>query len=171
MQKITHGKIFDYIDDQVEPLFFILQVKITNEQFEICEIDFKKRKEIFNRRIRDIRRQDLANYNLPTYWEKQTTNCCRFVLNEDSKEYKTVKEKFDQTMSGLYNCIDSIERIQNQRWFKQYAAHRDAMKERLKENTEKVLFHGCNQDSANSIAEECFNRSYAGVNGILINLF
>lgn len=72
-------------------------------------------------------------------------------------------------MINSYNCIKSIERIQNQRWYKQYAAHREAMNERLKQETEKQLFHGCNEQAANSIVEECFNRSYAGVNGKYIN--
>ncbi|CAF3210279.1 unnamed protein product [Rotaria socialis] len=38
------------------------------------------------------------------------------------------------------------------------------MTDRLKENTEKILLHDCNQHSANSIVEECFNRSYAAIN-------
>ncbi|CAF5031518.1 unnamed protein product [Rotaria sp. Silwood1] len=137
-------------------------VNITNEQNETCLIDFNKNKEIFNNRIRSIRRQNLTNYSLPMHWQCQSTNCCRFILSEHSEEYKNIKDKFDQTMLGNYICIKSIERIQNQRWYKQYAAHRDAMNERLKQETEKMLFHGCNEDSANSIVEECFNRSYAG---------
>ncbi|CAF1056140.1 unnamed protein product [Rotaria sp. Silwood1] len=137
-------------------------VNITNEQNETCLIDFNKNKEIFNSRIRSIRRQNLTNYSLPMHWQCQSTNCCRFILSEHSEEYKNIKDKFNQTMLGNYICIKSIERIQNQRWYKQYAAHRDAMNERLKQETQKILFHGCNEDSANSIVEECFNRSYAG---------
>jgi hypothetical protein len=72
-------------------------------------------------------------------------------------------------MSGLYTHIKSIERIQNQRWYKQYAAHREAMDERLKQENEKKLFHGCNEQAANSIIEECFNRAFAGVNGKFSN--
>ncbi|CAF2592809.1 unnamed protein product [Rotaria sp. Silwood2] len=140
-------------------------VNITNEQSETCIIDFNKKEEIFNSRIRNIQRQNLTSYSLPTNWQFQSINCCRFILSEHLEEYKNIKEKFDLTMLGNYTCIKSIERVQNQRWYKQYAAHRDAMNERLKEDTEKILFHGCNEDSANSIVEECFNRSYAGVNG------
>ena len=74
-----------------------------------------------------------------------------------------------ETMLNSYNCIKSIERIQNQRWYKQYAAHRKAMNERFKQENEKQLFHGFNKKSADSIVEECFNRSYAGINGKFIN--
>ena len=99
-------------------------------------------------------------------WQYHSNNCYRFVLNEDTEEYKSIKQLFDQTMFNRYKSIKSIERIQNQRWYKQYAAHRDAMNERLKENTERRLFHGCSETAANSIIEECFNRAFAGVNGV-----
>ncbi len=72
-------------------------------------------------------------------------------------------------MLNSYICIKSIERIQNQRWYKQYVAHREAMNERLKQETERQLFHGCNEKAADCIIEECFNRSYAGTNGKFIN--
>ncbi|CAF4365154.1 unnamed protein product [Rotaria socialis] len=58
------------------------EVKITNEQGETCNIDFKKLKEIFNHRIRPMRRQNLANYSLPVRWQSQSTNCTRFLLDE-----------------------------------------------------------------------------------------
>ncbi|CAF3210260.1 unnamed protein product [Rotaria socialis] len=57
-------------------------VKITNEQGETCNIDFKKLKEIFNHRIRPMRRQNLANYSLPVRWQSQSTDCTRFLLDE-----------------------------------------------------------------------------------------
>ncbi|CAF1031890.1 unnamed protein product [Adineta ricciae] len=143
---------------------------IINEQDEKCRIDFSNNTETFNDRIRSIRRQQLVSISLPVNWQCQSNNCSRFVLNEDTEEYKSIKQSFDQTMLNLYKSIKSIERIQNQRWYKQYAAHRDAMNERLKENTERRLFHGCNETAANSIIEECFNRAFAGVNGTVYGL-
>ncbi|UJR15414.1 hypothetical protein I4U23_002361 [Adineta vaga] len=140
-------------------------IEITNEQDELCQINFANSTETFNDRIRAIRQRHLISVRLPNHWQCQSGNFCRFLLNEDTDEYKNVKQLFDQTMANLYVSIKSIERIQNQRWYKQYTAHHEAMSERLKENIEKRLFHGCTETAANSIVEECFNRSFAGING------
>ena len=68
-------------------------------------------------------------------------------------------------MRGSYNQIIRIERIQNERWYMQYLAHRQDFLTRLKMDTEQRLFHGCPEQAASSIIEGCFNRSYAGING------
>jgi hypothetical protein len=47
----------------------------------------------------------------------------------------------------------------------QYLAHHEDFKKRLSTDTEKRLYHGCPEQAANSIIEDCFNRSFAGVNG------
>jgi hypothetical protein len=41
------------------------------------------------------------------------------TLKTSSKEYQTVLEQFNKTMAGQYTQIIKIERIQNQRWYKQ----------------------------------------------------
>ncbi|CAF0761828.1 unnamed protein product [Didymodactylos carnosus] len=64
-----------------------------------------------------------------------------------------------------YTQILQIERIQNQRWFKQYSAHQEEFLQRLGATTETWLFHGCSDQAAKNIQQECFNRSHAGVNG------
>lgn len=143
---------------------------IVNDEDEQCEIDFSKSEERCNQRVRTVRRRPLTSSSLPSHWQSQSENCSRFALSELSEEYKTIKERFHQTMNTPYKEIVSIERIQNQRWYKQYDAHRVAMHERLKENTEKQLFHGCSGAAAESIIHECFNRGYAGVNGKRVRL-
>ena len=37
--------------------------------------------------------------------------------------------------------------------------------QRLKRDTERLLFHGCPEQAANGIIKDYFNRSCAGVNG------
>ncbi|CAF3979760.1 unnamed protein product [Rotaria sp. Silwood1] len=49
----------------------------------------------------------------------------------------------------------------------QYIAHKEDFERRLKKNTEKSLYHGCPEQAANLIIEDCFNRSFAGKNGTL----
>jgi hypothetical protein len=46
-------------------------------------------------------------------------NFKRVALLDSFKEYKDVVNQFDTTMSGSYLKIVRIERIQNERWYKQ----------------------------------------------------
>jgi hypothetical protein len=68
-------------------------------------------------------------------------------------------------MKGKYTTIIKIERIQNERWHIQYSAHSRDFKKRLNVDTEKRLYHGCPEHAASLIMGDCFNRSFAGVNG------
>jgi hypothetical protein len=86
----------------------------------------------------------------------------------NTDEYKSIVTNFDQAMKGKYTQIQQIERIQNERWYMQYLAHSRDFKKRLNKDTEKRLYHGCPQQAAHAISDDCFNRSFAGVNG---NLF
>ncbi|CAF1115474.1 unnamed protein product, partial [Didymodactylos carnosus] len=90
----------------------------------------------------------------------------RIPLQSSLSEYTTVLQRFNETMVNNYLKIVRIERIQNERWYKQYKAHRDEFKERFNNNfNEKLLFHGSTDTVADQIVNECFNRSFAGVNG------
>ncbi|CAF4505891.1 unnamed protein product [Rotaria magnacalcarata] len=62
--------------------------------------------------------------------------------------------------------IIQIERIQNQRWFKQYSAHKCEFRQKLGKQTEQWLFHGCDERSSKNIEVEWFNRSYAGQHAV-----
>jgi hypothetical protein len=95
----------------------------------------------------------------------------RLPIRPNTAEYNIIVEEFNKTMFGHYNKINRIERIQNERWYKQYLVHQDDFKKRLKMNTEKFLYHGCSDMAADSIIEEYFNRSFAGKNGKLNVLF
>jgi len=106
-----------------------------------------------------------TKYELPSTWEKANENKIFFQLSNTSEEYKTIAVRFNQAMTGKYTSIIQIERIQNERWYIQYLAHSHNFKERLNEDTEKSLFHGCPEQAARLISEDCFNRSFAGVNG------
>jgi O-acetyl-ADP-ribose deacetylase (regulator of RNase III) len=90
----------------------------------------------------------------------------RFIVSKNTDEYNSVINKFHEAMKGQYTEIIKLERIQNERWRMQYIAHWKDFKKRLNEDTEKRLYHGCPESAANSIIEDCFNRSFAGVNGI-----
>jgi hypothetical protein len=68
-------------------------------------------------------------------------------------------------MQGNCKQVIRLERIQNERWFMQYLAHARDFKKRLNEDTEKRLYHGCPETAAGAIIQDCFNRSFAGVNG------
>ncbi|UJR24224.1 hypothetical protein I4U23_027191 [Adineta vaga] len=106
-------------------------------------------------------------YKLPSTWEISKDSEMRFELSPNSSEYKSIKEKFEQSITNLSKEIIRIERIQNERWYMQYLAHSEDFKKRLNIDTEKRLFHGCPENAANSIVAECFDRSFAGAHATL----
>ncbi|CAF1263615.1 unnamed protein product [Adineta ricciae] len=91
----------------------------------------------------------------------------RCLVSKGTKEYQSIINEFDKKMKGKYTEIVKLERINNERWRTQYEAHRKDFKSRLNEDTEKILYHGCPEAAAKSIMQDCFNRSYAGINGTL----
>ncbi|CAF1484112.1 unnamed protein product [Didymodactylos carnosus] len=109
-------------------------------------------------------------HQIPETWEYSTNSDRRFILETDRDEYKFVVNEFNKRMNGKYSQIVQIERIQNKRWYMQYLAHRVDFKKRLNMETEKLLFHGCPEQAAKAIIEDCFNRSFAGVNVWLWNI-
>ncbi|CAF1454869.1 unnamed protein product, partial [Rotaria sordida] len=105
------------------------------------------------------------DYKLPSTWQISKEDKMRFDVSKNSNEYKSIVIDFNKSMKKNYQEIIKIERIQNERWYMQYLAHARDFQKRLNENTEKSLYHGCPEDAASSIIQDCFNRSFAGVNG------
>ncbi|CAF1273809.1 unnamed protein product, partial [Adineta ricciae] len=99
---------------------------------------------------------------LPSNWTQSADNSLRCLVPFNTQEYNSIANDFDQTMNGRYTSILRIERIQNVRWFVQYFAHSREFNKRLNENTERRLYHGCSHSAADSIIQDCFNRSFAG---------
>jgi hypothetical protein len=108
------------------------------------------------------------SYEIPSTWERTDDDQIRVIVSKKTDEYKSIISKFDEAMKGKYTEIIKLERIQNERWYMQYMAHAKDFKKRLKEDTEKRLYHGCQDHSADAIIKDCFNRSFAGVNGIIL---
>ncbi|CAF2688412.1 unnamed protein product [Rotaria sp. Silwood2] len=106
------------------------------------------------------------DYKLPSTWQTSNEDKMQFILSKNTNEYKSIVMDFDETMKNNYQEIIKIERIQNERWYMQYLAHARDFQKRLNEDTEKFLYHGCPEAAAYSIMHDCFNRSFAGVNGI-----
>ncbi|CAF0838552.1 unnamed protein product [Adineta steineri] len=94
----------------------------------------------------------------------------RTIVPKNTDEYNSIIDKFLQSMTNKYTQIIKLERIQNLRWHMQYMAHWEDFRKRLNKNTEKRLYHGCPSSAADSIIQDCFNRSFAGVNGTLYGL-
>ncbi|CAF1415425.1 unnamed protein product [Rotaria sordida] len=106
-------------------------------------------------------------FHLPATWQISKENKKRHIVSKDTDEYKSIFNQFDEAMKKGYKKIIKIERIQNERWFMQYTAHWTDFKKRLNKDTEKRLYHGCREEAANLIIEDCFNRSFAGVHGTI----
>ncbi|UJR08142.1 hypothetical protein I4U23_012418 [Adineta vaga] len=169
--EVQSGKWEQYsyqISDKIEDAHAktLSSIDFKNHKGERCRIDFSNMEEKYQTRIRKVCRKRIDS-SLPNNWDLSGTNLKRVTLSNSSTEYKDVLTKFDTTMKGNYREIVKIERIQNERWYKQYAAHRDEFTQRHKQPDERLLFHGCNKTSAEKIINECFNRAFAGVNGIV----
>ena len=108
-----------------------------------------------------------TDFQIPSTWTTLKTNQIKYIIPSHTDEYKSIISEFDKTMKRIYKDIVRLERIQNERWYMQYMAHWKDFKQRLNKDTEKLLYHGCSELSANLIVKECFNRSFAGVNGTL----
>ncbi|CAF1381804.1 unnamed protein product [Adineta steineri] len=143
-----------------------LNVDFTNDKEEKCRIIFATEEEHHGLNTRRIRR-NLLNSTLPSTWEPSDQNCKRVILSPTTSEYQNVLAQFHVTMLGKYSQIVKIERVQNERWYKQYDAHRDDFKRRYPKLDERQLFHGCSPTAADQIIRECFNRSFAGAHGIV----
>lgn len=102
---------------------------------------------------------------LPSTWQNSGGTTCRVVVPSNSSEYKQIGDQFVQSMKGKMKKIIRIERIENERWYFQYSAHKKDFLKRLNEETERRLYHGCPNQVLNSIIQDCFNRSFAGVHG------
>ncbi|UJR24483.1 hypothetical protein I4U23_005858 [Adineta vaga] len=89
----------------------------------------------------------------------------RVVLKKESDEYNLINTKFTMAMKGHYKRIIKIERVQNEQWYRQYVTFKKDFKKRLDEDTERKLYHGCTQVSADLIIGSFFNRTFAGING------
>ena len=90
------------------------------------------------------------------------------LLDPSSNDYRIVLSEFMSTMtSSHYSTILRIELIWNECWYRQYMTHKKRFFQRLKRDTEKLLFHGCPEEASNSIIASYFNRSYAGAHGKL----
>lgn len=103
---------------------------------------------------------------MPSTWEKSDGQTIRFKLSIGSDEYNSIATTFDQAMRGQYKRIKQIERIQNERCYIQYLAHSQYFQKCHNRDTERRLYHGCPEQAVDSILKDCFNRSFAGVNGI-----
>lgn len=112
------------------------------------------------------------DYKVPSTWTGTAPGEKRVSVDLKSPECQPIFKQFDETMKGKYSRIVRIERIQNERWYMQYLAHKRDFYQRLNKDTEKRLFHGCPEDAAKLIINDCFNRSFAGKNGsIFLCLF
>ena len=88
-----------------------------------------------------------------------------FSLAQDSQEFKTVEEKFLQSLRGKVS-ITNIQRVQNPSMFNAYAVRKQTMdlKNGPLEN-QLELFNGTKYECLKAINVQGFNRSLCGKYG------
>ncbi|CAF1530253.1 unnamed protein product [Adineta ricciae] len=88
------------------------------------------------------------------------------TLTLQNEYYTKIEKRFFETMTSKQcNRIVSIKLIWHKCWFSQYMTHKAALRQRLKKETEQLLFHGCSEIAASGIIDKGFDRSYAGKHG------
>jgi hypothetical protein len=137
-------------------------------------VKFITQQNVYNEFCKQLLSFDTASsdYQIPSTWQRTNNDQMRVIVSENTDEYNSIILKFAEAMKGKYREIIKLERIQNERWYIQYMSHAKEFKQRLNEDTEKRLYHGCSNHSADLIIQDCFNRSFAGVNVIsFLSLF
>ncbi|XP_072788080.1 protein mono-ADP-ribosyltransferase PARP14 isoform X2 [Taeniopygia guttata] len=114
--------------------------------------------------IRIEQSEDQKSTAPPPTWDHMENEQFKIVeLKPDSREYKDVQERFQQTCQ-LYK-IEKIERVQNLYFWKSYQIKKcEIDKKNGNRNNERLLFHGTRQESLTLINKHGFNRSCAGMN-------
>ena len=137
---------FDYIDNSGDQQTIDLQ-----NMTEIHASDLKQRRVI---------RQSAVD--LPSNWEIQVDSVAQLLVRVNSPEYKQIIALFDTTIQNNYTEIVHLYRIQSKQWYMQYNTYKQFSS---KKKTERRLFHGCPEETAQLIVNSFFNRSFAGING------
>ncbi|CAF3438093.1 unnamed protein product [Rotaria sp. Silwood1] len=149
----------------------IYQIKNRNLSLTVKFVILPDQKEIYQEFYQHLLEceQDIEpatnDDKVPSTWESAAGNTFRFIVPFKLDEYKTIADEFYRAMKGKIKKIIQIERIQNERWYFQYLAHKKDFFKRLNKNTEKRLYHGCPNNAVDSIIDDCFNRSFAGLHG------
>jgi O-acetyl-ADP-ribose deacetylase (regulator of RNase III) len=146
------------------------KLEFENENREKFIIDFgTMTQEKKNSKTKDkcyIRCEDLKSRGIgvPDYWFKDK-NLNLILIDNTTQEYKNVVKTLKDNKYGNHTII-SIERIQNERLYIQYTAHRKSFIDRQDPNglNEKTAFHGTTGDTVENIWKGGFNRSYCGKN-------
>lgn len=91
-------------------------------------------------------------------------------LTVGSAEFKNVETNFNQTMTGRYTKIVSIQRLQVPVLYQQYAVRKREIEKRNPKGhqNERWLWHGTSPDTLAKInTARGFDRNFAGKNGKL----
>ena len=99
----------------------------------------------------------LVSSRLPSTWVTNRVKHQIFLLDSSSTEYNDVVAFFLPTIAAKLTKIIKIERIQRKTWYLQYQIMKKEYRERLGDENEKRLFHGCSEESVNSIIKSNFN--------------
>merc|ERR1711988_2042177 len=105
------------------------------------------------------------------------SNKTAVVSVTDAVEYGMIEDFFMQTLAGKRITVCAIECIQNLAMWQSYAVKkqttimRDSMKDHRRINNKgalerKWLFHGTSEETIPLIAQQGFNRAFAGKNAV-----
>eukprot|EP00912_Choanoflagellata_sp_UC4_P001709 UC4_evm1s1092 len=111
---------------------------------------------------------DLNALEPPAHWSPQINqhSADYIKLDANSKEYLTLEKLFNRSQNPPLSIIN-ITRIQNVSLFQSYAVKKMSMGKYMTKGQQlehSYLFHGTHKDTVDKIAQQGFNRSFAGLN-------
>ena len=111
---------------------------------------------------------DLGQLEPPAHWDPQINqHGADYVnLSSASKEFQTLVALFNKSQRTPLNVL-KITRVQNLSLYQSYAVKKMAMAKYMEAGQDlevAYLFHGTHEDTVDKIAQQGFNRSFAGLN-------
>ncbi|XP_066579945.1 protein mono-ADP-ribosyltransferase PARP12 [Amia ocellicauda] len=118
---------------------------------------------------RTVKGESSGTKSFPSHWDPAAVPECGYELvpvPRSSQEFKTIQNKFENTLKAV---IHKIERIQNIRLWEAFEMQKQRMKLRNggMDVEERFLFHGTTQSTLQAICEHNFDWRICGKNGTL----
>eukprot|EP01124_Arcella_intermedia_P019636 TRINITY_DN26961_c0_g1_i1.p1 TRINITY_DN26961_c0_g1~~TRINITY_DN26961_c0_g1_i1.p1 ORF type:complete len:239 (+),score=5.04 TRINITY_DN26961_c0_g1_i1:125-841(+) len=100
----------------------------------------------------------------PPYWDAQGEDFALFQVHPESGEWRTVKDKFSESMPSQ---VVQIYRVQNKALWKKYSLCKQEIQANTTGNVEELLFHGTPAHNVETVVRNGLDFRLASQSGVL----